>query len=331
MPKIVFLSDFPDRETGEPLSSNARYLLEELTSKAGIEPEDYTVLTVFPKALQSRKIEEICSSKETSLVGWPAILTGKYVSGEYTAAIQATLRRIDLAEPNIVVPLGFVAFWLTNKSVKIKKARGGLTMCSRGKHKVIPTWSPMNIFSQYNLYPVVYMDMTKVKRHMDNKIFRRPSRKIWLEPSIADLREFKKTYIDPVSVIGCDIETKRGQITEVGFAVRPTLAIVIPFITAKQADGCYWRSLEEELEAWEIVREVLRIKKLVGQNFQYDMSYFWRSVGIPSFGFHGDTMLLHHALQPEMEKSLGFLGSLYTDEPPWKTMRTDAETLKRED
>ena len=34
-----------------------------------------------------------------------------------------------------------------------------------------------------------------------------------------------------------------------------------------------------------------------------------------------DTMLLHHAIHPEMRKGLGFLGSLYTSEPAWKLMR----------
>jgi len=42
-------------------------------------------------------------------------------------------------------------------------------------------------------------------------------------------------------------------------------------------------------------------------------------------------MLLHHAMQPEMEKGLGFLGSLYTNEPSWKFMRTDHDNLKKGD
>jgi hypothetical protein len=42
-------------------------------------------------------------------------------------------------------------------------------------------------------------------------------------------------------------------------------------------------------------------------------------------------MLLHHSMQPELEKGLGFLGSVYTDEPSWKFMRTDHSTLKQAD
>jgi hypothetical protein len=41
-------------------------------------------------------------------------------------------------------------------------------------------------------------------------------------------------------------------------------------------------------------------------------------------------MLLHHALQPESLKGLGFLGSVYTDEGNWKQMR-NVGTVKRDD
>jgi hypothetical protein len=41
-------------------------------------------------------------------------------------------------------------------------------------------------------------------------------------------------------------------------------------------------------------------------------------------------MLLHHALYPEAQKSLGYMGSLYTDEGSWKQMRGKT-TIKRED
>jgi len=41
-------------------------------------------------------------------------------------------------------------------------------------------------------------------------------------------------------------------------------------------------------------------------------------------------MLLHHALQPESLKGLGFLGSIYTDESNWKLMRKST-TIKRDE
>jgi len=43
-------------------------------------------------------------------------------------------------------------------------------------------------------------------------------------------------------------------------------------------------------------------------------------------------MLLHHALQPESLKGLGYLGSIYTNEHNWKIMRDRVtKTIKRDD
>ena len=42
-------------------------------------------------------------------------------------------------------------------------------------------------------------------------------------------------------------------------------------------------------------------------------------------------MLLHHALYPEMLKGLGFLGSIYSEEIAWKSMRTKGDNLKRDE
>jgi hypothetical protein len=55
------------------------------------------------------------------------------------------------------------------------------------------------------------------------------------------------------------------------------------------------------------------------------MTFCWKNYGIPTPAPAEDTMLLHHAMQPEMEKGLGFLASVYTDEASWKFMRKGAK------
>ena len=80
-----------------------------------------------------------------------------------------------------------------------------------------------------------------------------------------------------------------------------------------------------------LMRSVLEdrtIRKLF-QNGAYDITFLWRSYGIKTMGAAEDTMLLSHALQPESLKSLGYLGSIYSDEGSWKHMRKKEETIKR--
>lgn len=134
------------------------------------------------------------------------------------------------------------------------------------------------------------------------------------------------------SLVSIDIETAFGQLTCIGFAPTRGDAIVIPFCARAESgrylDGNYWPTLAAELEAWSWVRRWCQYPG-VYQNGMYDMHYLWRTYGIvcnPA----DDTMLMHHAMQPEMEKGLGFLGSIYTDEPSWKFMRK-SDTLKKED
>ena len=88
----------------------------------------------------------------------------------------------------------------------------------------------------------------------------------------------------------------------------------------------------DELKAWAWVRRMCALPNStkVGQNFMYDLNFLWTKYGITIGGELEDTMLMHHAMQPEMQKGLGFLGSIYTDEAAWKFMRHN-ETVKRED
>lgn len=70
---------------------------------------------------------------------------------------------------------------------------------------------------------------------------------------------------------------------------------------------------------------------MIFHNCAYDLQYLLRE-GFRITGPVHDTMLMHHAHLPEMRKSLGFLGSVYTDEPAWKSMRERGEeTFKLDD
>jgi len=66
------------------------------------------------------------------------------------------------------------------------------------------------------------------------------------------------------------------------------------------------------------------------QNGLYDIPYILRTTGIRVMGAEHDTLLLHHALQPESLKSLGFMGSIYTDHHAWKQEYRNSKTIKRD-
>ena len=145
-----------------------------------------------------------------------------------------------------------------------------------------------------------------------------------------DLYEFKRRYITPGETVVVDIETFRTQVTTIGFAPGAGIGLVIPFVDFRRSGRSYWPSNRDEFAAWKFVKGVLeddQISKCF-QNGLYDISFLWRSVGIKVRGAEHDTMLLHHSLQPESLKGLGYLGSVYTDERAWKHMRST--TIKQD-
>jgi len=128
-----------------------------------------------------------------------------------------------------------------------------------------------------------------------------------------------------------DIETVGDQITCIGFAPTPQLALVIPIFDFRRKDRCYWEQ-RDEYTVWVMIKSILenrRIRKLF-QNGMYDIAFLYRSMGIRVRAAEEDTMLMHHALYPESLKGLGFLGSIYCDESDWKKLRKQA-TIKQED
>jgi hypothetical protein len=206
------------------------------------------------------------------------------------------------------------------------------THCVSG-YKLLPTYHPAAIFRQWELRPTVIIDLGKARREATFGDVRRPHCEIWIEPTLEDIHEFKAKYIDPgCDLLSVDIETSGSRITCIGIAPSSSRAMVIPFDDDRAKGGSYWPTRSDEVSAWSIVRTILidgSIPKLF-QNGLYDIAFLWSKYGIPVRGCAHDTMLLHHALQPESLKGLGYLGSIYTDHGPWKVERTAVETIGRD-
>ena len=74
--------------------------------------------------------------------------------------------------------------------------------------------------------------------------------------------------------------------------------------------------------SWGYVQRILNLPcPKITQYGLYDIQHLWRRMGITPRNATEDTLFVHHALQPEMQKDLGFLGSLYTNIGEWKSMR----------
>lgn len=334
MPDIMLLGEAwgrDEEEARQPFVGASGRILNYMLRQVGIDRKECAVTNVFnlrPKP--NNDVSNLCGAKGLSIPGRPPLIRGKYVLAEYGPELERLEREIANAKPNVIVALGATAAWAVLGTTGIRDIRGAPALSSSGR-KVIPTYHPAAVMRDWTLRPIVISDLHKARQESLFPELERPRREIWIEPTLDDLDQFYISYIEESSVLSVDIETADGQITCIGFSPSPSVALVVPFVDPQASDGNYWRSEREEIEAWRWVRWILSLpKRVVGQNFIYDMNYLWRTYGIPVPSSSEDTMLLHHALQPEMQKGLGFLGSVYTLESSWKIARK-AKTLKRED
>lgn len=330
--EIIFL-------TGEDYSYIGRYYdtgkPEMLDAVWNMHPEVYRT-NVINRRPAGNKIEDFCGPKATGIPGFPMLVKpSKYLREEFAGELERLADEIIAHDPNLIICLGNTPLWALAGTTGISKVRGTVRLSTHtvSDFKLLPTYHPAAVLRQWELRPTTIVDLMKARRESAFPEIRRPRRSIWIEPTIEDLEEFYDRYIVGCSILSVDIETSGDQITEIGFAPAPDIALVLPFKDPRKKDGNYWRTPELERTAWGFVRRVCEdgsIRK-VYQNGLYDIAFKLRSVGIKTRGASEDTMLLAHALQPEQLKGLGFLGSVYTDEGAWKNDRKHTTTIKRDE
>jgi len=318
-----------EEEVGEPFVGPSGQVLNGMLSTAGIDRKACYLTNVFNFHPVGNKLDALKSNKAEAIKDWPK-LGSIHIDSKYQVELDRLLREIETIAPNIIIALGATALWALCKRSGIKKYRGTPLLTFDGKIKVLPTYHPAAIMRQWSQRPIVISDLGKARNEAAFPELRRPVRLIHLEPTIDDIANFYERYIESVDVVVCDIETKRGTITEVGFAPTIDRAIVIPFYSRRRPGGNYWPDQKSEVAAWKWVEYICREKRLVGQNFSYDIQWLWSKNHIATPQIEDDTMILHHSMYMEMEKSLGFLGSIYTSEPSWKFMRTDTDDFKKD-
>ncbi len=310
---------------------------DSLLADAGLGRGSGKILAVFPSYPLNGSLLDECVKKQDpdAAYGLAPLASGKYLPKRYVDALESFDRTLTNLRPNVVVTLGAVAAWAVTGTSGLDAVRGTLRLGSRYEGKVLPTYHPRDILRQYDLRHTTVLDLAKAKRHSESAEFSRPIREIHIAETIEDIQEYLNKYLRTATEFAFDIETSMGQITCIGFADDIARALVIPIIDTRYAHASYWSTLQQELIVWRLIAEILALPNCskCGQNTLYDIQYLWQAYGIPVVRYEHDTMLLHHSLQPEALKGLGYLGSVYTDEPAWKADRPRGgeDTIKRED
>lgn len=311
----------------KPFIGASGRLLNEMLEHAGLNRNECYVTNCFNLRPPGNDIKALCTSKKDlpKDYPWPALQQGHYIRQEYAPEVARLRRELEELRPNLIIALGNTACWALMGKTGIKALRGAIAPCVLVPGlKVLPSWHPAAVMREWSLRPSAVLDLMKAKREAEYPEIRSPNCELILAPTLLDMETFWRTDLVNATSISVDIENPNETISCIGFAPSPNRCLVVPFEDETQPGWNYWPSIYAEKAAWQWVRKVLLspIPK-IGQNFgAYDVLHLWREYGLRVNNMVDDTMLLHHSLQPEEMKSLGFLGTIYTNHPSWKQMRT---------
>lgn len=329
-----------------------------------LEAAGITLTNVLAFRPPGNKLEELCGVKKEVGVyagSFPALSRGKYLREEFLPELDRLAVELATLRPNLVVALGNTACWAMLQVTNIGSIRGTVTSSCRiavrsGQEvsgrapvedrgpvedsgpagfycKVLPTYHPSAVLRQWAWRPIVIADLMKAAREAQFPDIRRPERQILVDPTQAEMLAWEQeTYrLGPAS-LSPDIETEAGQIRMIGFSRSKSEALVIPFWDRRKPGYNYWATHAEERVAFDCMERLLRYDcSKIGQNFIYDLQYLTK-YGVRPTRCTEDTMLLHHSMFPELQKGLGFLGSVYTNESSWKLLRKrKADTEKKDE
>lgn len=254
-----------------------------------------------------------------------------YVKPEYESHVKTLHETLQELKPNVIVALGNTALWALGLPATISKLRGNVVESSFGK--VLPCYHPASVLRNWSQRIITILDLHKALRESESSAISTLPREIWTRPGIEDLYRWWELYGSKADLLGFDIETVLNrQISEISFASDSTHALHLPFFYKENRQYInWWLDAATEVKAWKFVKMVLEsdVPK-IGQNcIQYDCYWLLKEMNIAVKNIQHDTMQLSHAWALELEKSLGFLGSIFLDERSWKGIRT--ETNKQND
>jgi uracil-DNA glycosylase len=332
--KIVLLGEAPGAQeelAGVPFIGASGQHLDDMLKVAGLFRRDLYLTNVLFTRPPGNKLDAFLISKRDCPAGYPmpSLRQGKYLHPDLLPELDRLYAELTLVRPNLIIACGGPALWAITKLQGITKLRGTIQPSKWGK--VLPTLHPATVLYDWANRPIIIADFMKAKIESAFPEIVRPKRQLLINPTLAEV-EGHLYHCRYAKNLSLDVETKNGQITVFGIATSKEYSCVIPFYDRNKPNKSYWFPCDE-IKVRQIINRILLlpVRKLF-QNGLYDLQYILREGYSINLASSDDTMILHHAMYPELPKSLGFMGSIYTNESSWKLLRDrEDDSNKREE
>lgn len=305
-------------------------LLNAALRSAGVIRDECFLTNILNLQPPGNDFAALMVSKKEGVPGWPPLQKGKYYPPVLLHEIQRMHRELAEWNPDVIVTLGSKALWSLCHVVGLSNRHGflhewtawSLESGSAPGTLVIPTWHPASVLRSYSQFLPLVNDIRKARRLAEGAISS-DEFSYNAAPSLDDLRAFLRDIVtSPPPAMCVDIETKPEfrSITHIGFGTSE-FGICCPFWDPSRDGQSYWDSVETEVEALGICRDICAtpITK-VTQNGAYDMTWLRDTFGIELAGIVWDIRLEHFGLFPELPHNLAEIASTWLVMPPWKAL-----------
>lgn len=234
--------------------------------------------------------------------------------------LQAELKKFD----HVVTCGSAAAKAVIHKSATVMALRGGPTEIQRGERlvKILPTFHPSFVSKARRWTGVFKQDIHRaVKWFKTGRLHWEPPKILW-HPSPDKLREFLQSNVAywtyDVETNGIECLTANLRCISIG---TPKAAVVIGWMGIDGRTQFYLP--EEKRKVKQVLKEFFEDSTKVIASWNggyYDKLVMRNQLGIEVNG-NLDGMLIHRLVESELPHSLGFVGSVYTEAPSWKTDR----------
>jgi len=307
--KLMVIGEAPgqyEERLGQPFVGPSGELLRDVMRQVGIDPSEV-------------RFSNLCKFRPpgNELSAW--FDSNGMPNATVMEGLAELKEEIEHVKPNCIVALGNFPLWaLTGKSRWDRKNRGYTGIgdyrgsilqgsdftCGR---KVVAAYHPASILRQYPNKAILRLDLARAAKQREFPEIRPIQRTFVLDPRGDDRRYWLDRLATTGDHLTGDIEYIGERLLCVGLTSQRGEAVVLAMHDARDVSEV--RSLLESG------------KPLVFQNGMFDCSILEWHYGIRCVRhLKYDTMIAAYNIALEFPKDLGFLASLYTEQPAWKGM-----------
>jgi DNA polymerase I-like protein with 3'-5' exonuclease and polymerase domains/uracil-DNA glycosylase len=315
--------DQEERE-GMPFVGASGNELNRMLQEAGILRSTCFVTNVVRRRPPGNDVGVFFAQRKSDITLQHIQLSGKYCLPVVLEGIELLKREIEMCQPDVIIALGNVALWALTGNWGITSWRGSQLACTLPlaldyQPKVIPTYHPALVLRQWAWRQTAVHDLRRAKGHIGQKVYNPRHYDFVIRPDYSTtigildglLAELDKGSFELTG----DVETRAGHIDCFGLAWNKSSAICIPFMTMTGDPRGYWPLEEETAIVWRLyqINKHPNFGGWTGQNFLYDAQYIYRHWWFLPKVKH-DTMLSHHSMFSNSQKSLDYLASMYCED-----------------